>query len=205
MTIFIFVRHGFSENNLHDTLETDPDNKVKLTKDGVEQAKEVAKQLGSLKVSRIYSSTIYRAYETAEIIDREFGLDIIKDKRLVDRNAGKMNGKPNRSGRWRLGLTDKEFEELLVESWQSIKRRVISFMKSVKDNGIVVVVTHEDTIKAVLSYILNLDEMQIYGLTVKNCSISIIERKNNEYMLIGAGLPILTDKIAEEIRHSQSK
>jgi 2,3-bisphosphoglycerate-dependent phosphoglycerate mutase len=200
MTVFIFVRHGFSENNAMDILETDPNNKTPLTKEGVKQAEEVAEQLSKLKVSEIFSSPIYRAYETASIINKKFGLEIVKDQRLVDRNAGKMNKKSNMSGRWRLGLTDKEFESMLIETWQSMQKRIVSFVDSVKTDGVVIVATHEDVVKALISSILKLKEMQIFGLTVKNCSLTIIIRENGSYKLIGGGLPILTENMIKEIK-----
>lgn len=205
MTVFIFVRHGFGVNNETNILHNDPYDRSPLTNKGIGESEDVGKQLSKVKVSQIFSSPICRAYETAEIINRQFGFDIIRDMRLVERGAGKLNNTSNQNGRWRFNLTDKEFEEMLIEPWQKLQKRIVDFMDSVKNGGIVVAVTHEDVIKAIISYVLKLKEMQVLGLTVKNCSLTIVLREKRDCKLLYAGLPVLTGSIIKEINYYQNK
>ncbi len=67
------IRHGESEANklgVHNT----PD--IKLTKDGIRQAKEVSQRLKNFKIDFIYSSPLTRARQTAGAISRSLDLPI---------------------------------------------------------------------------------------------------------------------------------
>jgi len=67
------IRHGESEANkkgVHNTPE------VKLTKDGVRQARAIAKRLKNMGIDFIYSSPLTRARQTAEAVSKSLGLPI---------------------------------------------------------------------------------------------------------------------------------
>jgi broad specificity phosphatase PhoE len=99
MAVDIFIaRHGQNVDNANGILNGHRD--LPLTDLGRQQAKDLAKGIktASLTFEAIYSSPLMRAYETAEIVSRELGLDtpeVIPE--LIERDFGVMTGKPTAS------------------------------------------------------------------------------------------------------------
>jgi len=77
---FYFVRHGQSEANAARLIA---DSTPKLTKLGREQAIETANSLKDIKITKILTSPLIRARQTAEIIASELGLHV-GDIEVVD-------------------------------------------------------------------------------------------------------------------------
>ncbi|MCA9345987.1 histidine phosphatase family protein [Candidatus Saccharibacteria bacterium] len=94
MIKFYFVRHGQSEANAARLIA---DSTPKLTKLGREQAIETANSLKDIKITKILTSPLIRARQTAEIIASELGLhvgDIEVVDELTERSLGECEGKP---------------------------------------------------------------------------------------------------------------
>jgi broad specificity phosphatase PhoE len=93
-----FVRHGLSEANVKKVFAGQKDD-TPLVDEGREQAKTTAKEIikEGLKIDKIYSSPLKRAYETAEIIAKEIGFDtssIITESRIIEYDMGSLSGTP---------------------------------------------------------------------------------------------------------------
>lgn len=91
-----FIRHGESEANVRKVFAGQKDNSL-LTDKGREQARATAKEIikEGLKIDKIYSSPLKRAYETAEIIAKELGFDaskIITEERIIEYDMGSLSG-----------------------------------------------------------------------------------------------------------------
>jgi isoleucyl-tRNA synthetase len=145
---FIFVRHGEAESNANNFVNSDPKVSVPLTDKGKEEAKAVSDKIK--KIDAMYVSPYERTKETAEIIAKERGFDVVKikeDERLTELNFGDLNGKK---------YTDfLEYEEKYIktydtplpngESYNDAKKRFGNFLYDIdtkhKDETIVVV-TH---------------------------------------------------------------
>ena len=153
----ILIRHGESELNKENLFfgHLDP----KLTKNGKRQAHKTKEILSTIKYSKIYTSPLKRAYETAEIINiRKCNLNLVEE--LKELNFGILEG-----------LT---YEEILkkypkdalewTENWQTynyrtgesvkqLQERSINFIESLKfgDENIMVV-CHWGVINCILSY-----------------------------------------------------
>lgn len=87
------VRHGESEYNAKGLLAGITD--IPLTDTGREQARQAGTQLANLGITRIVSSPLVRAYETAEIIAEQLGFhpeSILVDERLHERDFGALEG-----------------------------------------------------------------------------------------------------------------
>lgn len=87
------VRHGESEYNAKGLLAGITD--IPLTDTGREQARQAGTQLAKLGITRIVSSPLVRAYETAEIIAEQLGFhpeSILVDERLHERDFGALEG-----------------------------------------------------------------------------------------------------------------
>ena len=77
-----FVRHGESEWNTVGRICGATD--IPLTDRGREMAKETAARIieEGIKIDKIISSPLSRAYETAKIIGEVLGVDVKKDDRI---------------------------------------------------------------------------------------------------------------------------
>lgn len=103
LTVYI-LRHGettWNADNNRYCGRTD----ITLTEKGFKQAETVRQQLVGTSFDAVYSSPLYRAYETARIAS---GLDVVKDSRLIEADFGQWEGK-----------TKEEFTSEDPRSWQA--------------------------------------------------------------------------------------
>ena len=92
-TTVVLVRHGESEGNVSGRCIFLGD--VALTPRGIKQAESTAEYLnGKYKFDVVISSDLQRAVNTAKKTADLQGLDIIKDKRFREINAGEWEGVP---------------------------------------------------------------------------------------------------------------
>lgn len=89
MKIYI-TRHGQTEWNALGKLQGRKD--IELNEVGRKQAEMTRDKLKNEKVDLIISSSLKRAKQTAEIINKEFNVDILEDERLVERGYGDFEG-----------------------------------------------------------------------------------------------------------------
>ncbi len=90
MTTVIFIRHGQSECNLEHRFAGQID--AKLTALGRTQAQNVAKELQKYPITRIYSSPLSRAVDTARPTANLLGLEIIPEPDICEIAAGEWEG-----------------------------------------------------------------------------------------------------------------
>ena len=96
MKKFYFIRHGESEFNVARRYAGTTD--TPLTDLGREQAKKTGQTMRAdgIHIDAIISSPLSRALDTAKIVAMEIGYPedkIIIDKRVIERNFGKLEGK----------------------------------------------------------------------------------------------------------------
>ena len=89
MEIFI-TRHGQTKWNALGKIQGQTD--IELNDIGRGQAKETSELLKDEKIDLIITSPLKRAKETAEIINSKFNVEIIEDKRLMERGFGECEG-----------------------------------------------------------------------------------------------------------------
>ena len=87
----VLVRHGLTLWNLEGRIHGKAD--IGLSDKGLEQAKQIAEIISMEKPSKIFSSPLRRAFTTAEIISKKFGLPVEKRDELVEINYGVFEGK----------------------------------------------------------------------------------------------------------------
>ncbi|MFI5412593.1 MAG: histidine phosphatase family protein [Candidatus Micrarchaeales archaeon] len=197
MVVLIFVRHGKAKSNelgiLTEEIEGFP-----LTDDGRKRIELTATELKKLKVSRIISSPVQRARETAKIIGDKLGLTPTIDDRLTERGHGNLVNKSNMDGRW---IYELDLEKENVENYASIEKRMVDFVDSVKDtSGITVVVTHEDCIKEFIGKALNLDVYLVQGLKIENGTMSAVKVvSKGECKVITINFPFLNKEAVSRI------
>ncbi|NLT30559.1 MAG: histidine phosphatase family protein [Propionibacterium sp.] len=86
----ILWRHGQTDGNLHGRMQGQAD--VPLNDTGYAQAREAAGRVAALAPTRIVSSDLQRARQTAEVIAAETGLEVTTDPRLQEINVGDWVG-----------------------------------------------------------------------------------------------------------------
>ncbi len=90
---YFAIRHGESQSNTQNILDSLGMSSNSLTENGREQAKKVALELKEKGITKIISSPFERTKETAQIIADELGVSVEFDDRLREFNHGDWNGK----------------------------------------------------------------------------------------------------------------
>ena len=193
----IFLRHGQAKNNTDRVLAGRTEG-IPLTDVGIEQAKHTAELLEHMNISAIYSSPIQRAKHTAEIVGQHNSIDVTIDDRLIELDMGKFTGMPydeiiNSHGNVFMKFYNGELEIAHngVETFFDVKKRVLGIVDHVMDSHPdenVVLVTHMDPIKAMLSTIVDLSATNLFELIIANASLNIFREKNRKFSLSGVNV-----------------
>ena len=192
--MIIFLRHGQAENNTKKILAGRSPG-VNLTATGVQQAEEAGKMLESLNISKIYSSPIDRALQTAEIVGKHCDLDITSDQRLIELDMGKFTKMPYdeifaKHGNVFLKFYEgsDEVSENGVETFAAVQKRIfdmVDFVVNNHKNENVVLVTHMDPIKAMIGNVLSLKPEILFELIIANASLNIFKNHDQKFYVAG--------------------
>jgi len=190
--MIIFLRHGQAENNTKRILAGRTEG-VPLTKTGVEQAERIAKYLKHMNISAIYSSPIERASNTAKIVADYNSLNYKLDDRLIELEMGKftrMNYDDMFAKYGNVFLkfyeNDPIIDECGVETFPEVQKRVIDMVGHIvkkHKNQNVVLVTHMDPIKSMLSTIMDLKPKTLFELIIANASLTIVKEQDEKFYL----------------------
>lgn len=192
MSLIIFLRHAQAKNNVERILAGRTEG-FPLTQIGLQQAEKIAKFLKPLEISAIYSSPIERAINTAKIAAKNLNLEVKTDPRLTEIEMGMFSGMFYQDMFTKYGNVFLKFyqdnsiiEENGVETFSNVKKRVLDIVnycsKEHKGQN-VLLVTHMDPIKAMLSTILHLKPESLYELIIRNASLTILKKEQNNYSL----------------------
>ena len=145
-TRIIFVRHGETFGNLKKMIHGHTNGR--LSKNGLSQAKKLAKRLSEENIDVIYSSDLTRAKQTAREIAHYHDVPLYYDKRIREKCYGIFERKKIST----LAKAEKQAGKRYIlftpkggESYKQVQKRASSFFKEVlaknKDKTILVV-TH---------------------------------------------------------------
>ena len=186
------MRHAQAQNNVERILAGRTDG-FPLTQTGLEQAKKIGSFLKPLGISAIYSSPIERALTTATIVSKKLNLDCKVDERLTEIDMGLFSGMEYEKMFAKFGNVFLKFYqdnniiiENGVESFSNVKKRVLEMVghcSKEHDGKNVLLVTHMDPIKAMISTILPLKPTSLYELIIRNASVTIIKKEQSNYSL----------------------
>jgi len=190
----IFLRHGQALNNTQRILAGRTPG-VPLTEKGIDQAEKAAKFLEDMDISAIYSSPIERAKNTANIVGKHNSIDVRIDDRLIELDMGKFTGMPydqifSSHGNVFMKFYRGELEIAHngVETFADVKKRVLGMVDDVIQNHPdenVVLVTHMDPIKAMLSTVVSLSPENLFELIIANASLNIFREYNRKFSISG--------------------
>ena len=188
----IFLRHGQAKNNT-DRILAGRTPGVPLTDTGIKQAEQTGKLLEDMNISAIYSSPIQRAKHTAEIVGEHNSIDVTIDDRLIELDMGKFTGVPydeifTSHGNVFMKFYNGELEIAHngVETFADVKKRVLGIVDHVIEkhpDENVVLVTHMDPIKAMLSTIVDLSPTNLFELIIANASLNIFKSDDQNFYL----------------------
>ena len=190
----IFLRHGQAKNNT-DRILAGRTEGVPLTDVGEQQAQHTAELLEHMNVSAIYSSPIQRAKHTAEIVGKHNSLDVSIDELLIELDMGKFtciayNEIFNDHGNvfMKFYQCDLEIAHNGVETFDEVKKRVLGIVDHVLEkhpDENVVLVTHMDPIKAMLSTVVDLSPTNLFELIIANASLNLFRENNRKFSISG--------------------
>ena len=190
----IFLRHGQAKNNTERILAGRTAG-IPLTDTGIEQAEHTAELLKHMNISAIYSSPIQRAKHTAEIVGEHNSLGVTIDDRLIELDMGKFTGMPydeifNSHGNVFMKFYNDELEIAHngVETFAQVKKRVLGIVDHIIEkhpDENIVLVTHMDPIKAMLSTVVDLSPTNLFELIIANASLNIFREKERKFSISG--------------------
>lgn len=173
----VLVRHGQTESNYLDICQGS--SNILLNDTGRRESQKLRDKIKDKHFDVCYMSPLVRTVETAMILigDR---VQMIPDKRLIDRNLGELEGKErslyDANKYWDYNLN---CSELGVEPVQDIFKRCREFVDFILErhkDETVLVVAHAATIRAIRHIVLNSDlNKTLLHDDIKNCYYEEIE------------------------------
>ena len=179
----IFIRPGETAWNRHKRWQGLVE--VPLNENGRMQAARLAQFVRNTGVTKLYSSNLKRAAETAQILGDQLGLDPLYDPRLRERDIG----------HWQ-GLTMKEIQEWYPEEYEKLRddpdgyqiigngesrsdveTRALAAFEAAIDNGddeVIGIVSHSTTLRVLLRRLV--PDSNPYGRSFSNMSVTTLMR-----------------------------
>jgi broad specificity phosphatase PhoE len=176
--IVTLVRHGESTWNELALVQGQNDD-ARLTEEGRAQALDAATSLIDEPFDAIISSDLTRAFETAAIIARELGLEVVVTPGLRERSFGVFEGRPQSELDWsESGIRDGRVVDAVkrLEGGESLDDLYDRCSRSLQDlvRGSArhpLVVTHGGPIRALRAFNAGAEMANLEWDSVGNCSI----------------------------------
>ena len=179
----ILVRHGQTPWNKKGRFQGQ--SLVGLNQRGIMQAQRVAEALLPMKLTALYSSPLPRTLMTAQEISRELCIPVVPLEGIKEVNLGEMEGKTGQEMRteyaqvyatWRRDPSEVVFpggESMLA--LQERAWRATEDIEKTHPRDVIVAVSHNFAIRAILCRFLGLPFSRFPCLRVDLASISIIQ------------------------------
>ena len=178
------IRHGADDNTVRGGWSQAP-----LTEEGILQVEQLSNEIANnLKIEKIYTSDLKRAFQTAQIIGNRLSLPLTLTPQFRETNNGDLAGMDNDLAlkrypglfwnqlKWEQcypnGESPKQFYERVASAWEKFSQQIQ------KNDMDVILVTHGGVIQVILSIINN----ERYSNTAKHRTIphaSIISITNS--------------------------
>jgi len=199
-----FARHGQSEANTRHII-SNRESPLGLTSLGKEQAKALAENLRAVPISAIFSSPIFRARETADILSAAFSKPYQVTEALREYDCGILEDQSDEES-WRLHR--QYFEDWTLrqnylskpeggECFEGIRSRFVPFIEDLtRENSNrdahVLLIGHGGLFLLMLPLILNnIDHSFAIAQGLHNAEYVVAEKKENELVCLQWGQMIL--------------
>jgi len=158
----------------------------RINEEGKKQAGKLRDRLAEEKIAKIYSSSMTRALETAEIVAESQDVEIEEIDELKEVARAKFEGE--KFEELIEEITNSETEDYLWkpedgESLEELKKRGVEVLNNIKEkhrDEQIVVISHGGTISSTLLGILEHSAKNSYRIKQENCSINKLEWKTNK-------------------------
>lgn len=173
------IRHGKTELNKAKVLQGR--SNFPLNEEGIRQAGEAAELLGDVSFSRVFSSPLTRAVQTAEILAPH--IKPVIDERLIEMDYGPYEG---------ADLTHLPPEILTffsdfvhnpapdgMEQLSSVVERAGEFLEDIRQiSGDILISTHAIAMKGILEYLSPESKGRYWSKYIGNCAIYLATNSN---------------------------
>lgn len=182
-TMIYFVRHGETiltpSRKFSGTGTLDPE----LTADGLAQAELVAKEIAKLDIDLIIASPLKRTKQTADVISRATGVEVIFDESWYELSFGEWDGRsieevrsesPDEYQAW---INSSSYAPPGGESYDEAAIRVDDALEAIVASypgKKVVVVSHNGVIKSAANLAIGGPSDGVFHMDASPCSISSI-------------------------------
>ncbi len=168
-----FARHGQTAVNAGGRLQGRLDEP--LSEVGAAQARALADAFASEPVTRVVTSPLLRARDSAAAIAARHGLAVEIDERLIELDYGAWDGvrlADVAREDWAAWRADPAFAPPDGESLVAVTARVASFCADVLGDDLVVAVSHVSPIKAAVCTALGIDERATWRMQLSLASVT---------------------------------
>jgi len=193
LPLVLFLRHGQAKNNVERILAGRTKG-FPLTDLGIQQAEQIGNFLKSFNVSKIYCSPVERAEHTARIVADKVGLGCTVDERLTEIEMGSFSGMHYDDMLKKHGNVFLKFyqnhpvvEENGIETFSSVKNRIldmVSHCSQKHDGETILLVTHMDPIKSMISTVLQPKPESLYEMIIRNASLTILKNEQSSFSMV---------------------
>ena len=193
LPLVLFLRHGQAKNNVERILAGRTKG-FPLTELGIQQATQIGNFLKSFNISQIYCSPIERAEHTARIVADSVGLGCTVDERLTEIDMGSFSGMHYDEMFKKHGNVFLKFyqghpiiETNGIETFTSVKKRVmdmVSYCTRKHDGKTILLVTHMDPIKSMISAVLQPKPELLHEMIIRNASLTMLKNEQSSFSLV---------------------
>ena len=178
------IRHGQTELNNAQVLQGRSD--YPLNEAGIRQAQEAAQKLRErgIRFSRVYSSPLIRAVQTAEIVAP--GIQPVLDERLLEMDYGPYEGADLRNPPAEIITFFRDLVKNAapegMEQLPAVVARVGEFLETCRDmTGDILISTHAIAMKGALEYLTPESGGSYWSKYIGNCAVYVVNNTGGRF------------------------
>ena len=178
------IRHGETEWNVKRRFQGRSD--IPLNEEGRRLARITAQALAQVPFSRIYTSPLKRAYETAMIIKGMRDIPVIEEPRIIEISFGEYEGLC--CAKEHYNIPDPAFMNFFdkPEAYQPPKGGIVH-NKNI-ENETILVSTHGAALRGLLSNMRGIGIEDFWkGGVHKNCAVTIVDVNHGQTLIMEEG------------------
>ena len=159
---FYLIRHGETDWNVQRLITGQQD--ILLNQRGHHQASKITEILCDKNITQIFSSSLRRTKQTADIINKRLNLPLVYRDDLIERGWGENEGQPHSPETSLSTLEEKDLPKG-AESYADFQRRIITALRQVLHHspGIPLIVAHGGVFVTLIHF------LQHMPLHIHNC------------------------------------
>ncbi len=192
-TIIILARHGECKGNREGLFRGRSD--FPLNEIGLSQASELAREIKLFKPTKIFTSPLSRARQTADKISRECGIEAEEREGINNIELGPWEGKPKEyiaekyPEQWQVWLNEPERLEVPgMEAIDQLQERVRKDLDKIVEQYYgqsIVIVSHRAVLKPLIASCLGINKPYFWRIHLDTASYSTIHfKKSRGFILV---------------------